>query len=221
MGFVSTLCLVLSCWLLCLCCVECWCIVNWRPVWVWWSLVGEVPVMTVSGGNHGVLQVGWWQFCKWLEVIAYKLICLVGRLYSVDWTQDWTVGLDCGTGLRESCANRFEWLKRYRKYTASNLPRMRVFSCNTAVISVRICAWSWFVIRDLMLTSEESSYGIHWLLLANSRTQGGATRFEKDAASWAISMLLPSLTWAMLLFCWRYINSRPQTDYPLSVWERH
>jgi len=32
---------------------------------------------------------------------------------------------------------------------------------NTAVISVRICACSWFVIRNLMLTSEESSYGIH------------------------------------------------------------
>ena len=29
----------------------------------------------------------------------------VGRLYSVDWTQDWTVGLDCGTGLTESCAH--------------------------------------------------------------------------------------------------------------------
>ena len=28
-----------------------------------------------------------------------------GRLYSVDWTRDWTVGLDCGTGLRESCAH--------------------------------------------------------------------------------------------------------------------
>ena len=57
-----------------------------------------------------------------------------------------------------------------------------------------------------MLTSEESSYGIHWLLLANSRTQGacGTTRFEKDATSWAISMLPPSLTWAMLLFCWLY-----------------
>ena len=125
-----------------------------------------------------------------------------GRLYSVDWTRDWTVGLDCGTGLRESCANRFEWLKRYRKYTASNLPRMRVFSCNTAVISVWICAWSCFVIRDLMLTSEESSYGIHWLLLAHSRTQGacGTTRFEKDAASRAISMLLPSLTWAKFFY---------------------
>ena len=24
---------------------------------------------------------------------------LRGRLYSVDWTRDWTVGLDCGTGL--------------------------------------------------------------------------------------------------------------------------
>jgi len=131
-------------------------------------------------------------------------------------------GLDCGTGLRESCTNHFEWLKRYRKYTASNLPRMRAFSCNTTVISVWICAWSCFVIRDLMLTSEESSYSIHWLLLANSRTQGacGTTRFEKDAASRAISMLLPSLTWAML-FCWRYIDSRPQTDYPLSVWEWH
>jgi len=23
----------------------------------------------------------------------------MGRLYSVDWTRDWTVGLDCGTGL--------------------------------------------------------------------------------------------------------------------------
>ena len=116
------------------------------------------------------------------------------------------LGLDCGTGLPESCANPFEWLKRYRKYTASNLPRMRVFSCNTAFLSVWICAWSWFVIRDLMLTSEESSYGIHWLLLANSHTQGGATRFEKDATSWAtcISMLLPTLTWAMLLFCWQY-----------------
>ena len=93
-------------------------------------------------------------------------------------------------------------------YTASNLSRMRVFSCNTAVISVRICAWSCFVIRDLMLTSEESSYGMHWLLLANSRTQGtgGATRFEKDAVSRAISMLLPSLTWVFfILFCWRYI----------------
>ena len=30
---------------------------------------------------------------------------LVGRLYSVDWTQDWTVGLDWGTGLTESCAH--------------------------------------------------------------------------------------------------------------------
>ena len=133
-----------------------------------------------------------------------------GRLYSVDWTRDWTVGLDS-----ESCANPFEWLKRYRKYTASNLPRMRVFSCNTAVISVRICAWSWFVIRDLMLTSEESSYGIHWLLLANSHTQGGATRFEKDAASRAISMLLPTLTWAMLLFCWQYY--RFSSPYRLST----
>jgi len=26
---------------------------------------------------------------------------LDGRLYSVDWTRDWTVGLDCGTGLRK------------------------------------------------------------------------------------------------------------------------
>jgi len=33
-----------------------------------------------------------------------------GCLYSVDWTRDWTVGLDCGPGLRGSCANRFEWL---------------------------------------------------------------------------------------------------------------
>ena len=32
----------------------------------------------------------------------------VGRLYSVDWTWDWTVGLDSGTGLTESCANRFK-----------------------------------------------------------------------------------------------------------------
>jgi len=31
----------------------------------------------------------------------------VGRLYSVDWTRDWTVGLDCGTGLAESCAHHF------------------------------------------------------------------------------------------------------------------
>ena len=30
---------------------------------------------------------------------------LVGRLYSVDWTQDWTVELDWGTGLTESCAH--------------------------------------------------------------------------------------------------------------------
>ena len=121
----------------------------------------------------------------------------VGRIYSVDWTWDWTVGLDSGTGLTESCANRFKWLKRYRKYTASNLLRMRVFSCNTAVISVWICAWSCFVIHDPMLTSEESSYSIHWLLLANSRTQGGTTRFEKDAASRAISMLLWCLTLVM------------------------
>ena len=28
-----------------------------------------------------------------------------GRLYSVDWTRDWTVGLDWGTGLTESCAH--------------------------------------------------------------------------------------------------------------------
>jgi len=27
------------------------------------------------------------------------------RLYSVDWTCDWTVGLDWGTGLTESCAH--------------------------------------------------------------------------------------------------------------------
>ena len=33
---------------------------------------------------------------------------------SIRWTGlgtglwDWTVGLDCGTGLKESCANRFE-----------------------------------------------------------------------------------------------------------------
>ena len=132
---------------------------------------------------------------------------------------DWTVGLDCGTGLTESCAYHFGWLKWHRKYTASNLPRMRVFSCNSAVILVRICAWLCFVIHDLMLTSEESSYSIHWLLLANSRTQGGATRFEKDAASRAISMLLPSLTWAMLLFCWLYMDSHPQTDYPFLVLE--
>jgi len=32
----------------------------------------------------------------------------IGRLYSVDWTRDWTVGQDCGTGLTESCTNRFE-----------------------------------------------------------------------------------------------------------------
>jgi len=28
-----------------------------------------------------------------------------GYLYLVDWTRDWTVGLDCGTGLTESCAH--------------------------------------------------------------------------------------------------------------------
>jgi len=29
-------------------------------------------------------------------------------------------GLDCGTGLRESCAHHFGWVNRHRKYTASN-----------------------------------------------------------------------------------------------------
>ena len=35
---------------------------------------------------------------KWCVAISVMLGCL----YSVDWTRDWTVGLDCGTGLRES-----------------------------------------------------------------------------------------------------------------------
>ena len=37
----------------------------------------------------------------------------VGHLYLVDWTQDWTVGLDYGTGLRQSCAHHFGWLKQH------------------------------------------------------------------------------------------------------------
>ena len=29
------------------------------------------------------------------------VVSMRGRLYSVDWTRDWTVGLDCGTGLMQ------------------------------------------------------------------------------------------------------------------------
>jgi len=35
---------------------------------------------------------------------TFVLELLNGCLYSVDWTRDWTVGLDCGTGLREKVA---------------------------------------------------------------------------------------------------------------------
>ena len=128
---------------------------------------------------------------------------------------DWTVGLELHSSFLVT-----ETTQEIHVYSFQ-LTSMRVFSCKSAVILVLICTWLWFVIRDPMLSSEENSYGIHWLLLANSRTQGGATRFEKDAASWAISMLLPTLTWAMLLFCWLYMNSRPQTNYLFSVRERH
>jgi len=37
-----------------------------------------------------------------------------GRLYSMDWTRDWTVGLDCGTGVTESCAPLI--LKQHKHY---------------------------------------------------------------------------------------------------------
>jgi len=61
-----------------------------------------------------------------------------GHLYLVDWTRDWTVGLDYGTGLTESCAHHtFRWLKRHGRFTASTYQIcMRIFSCNTDVISV-------------------------------------------------------------------------------------
>ena len=55
------------------------------------------------------------------------------RLYSVDQTWDWTVGLDCGTGPRESYTHHFGWLKRQGNI---QLPPTQYasFSCNTAAI---------------------------------------------------------------------------------------
>ena len=42
-----------------------------------------------------------------------KVILLVSLFGGLD------LGLDCGTGLRESCTHNFVWLKQHRKYTAS------------------------------------------------------------------------------------------------------
>jgi len=139
-------------------------------------------------------------------------------VYSEDLTQDWTVGLDSekialiilgdwnDTGIRLPTYRGCEFL-------------VATPSCHFSVSLRMIALCNSFP----MLTSEESSYGIHWLLLADSRTQGacGTTRFEKAAASWAISMVLPILTRAMLLFCKLYNFGFSSPDYPLSVWKRH
>ena len=55
-----------------------------------------------------------------------------------------------------------------------HLPSMRVFSCNTAVISVRISSWSKCIYRDLMLTLE----GYMALIIA---TKLSYTRFCNQA----------------------------------------
>ena len=84
----------------------------------------------------------------------------------------------------ESFLAHYDEDDRGNSYTASTYPACEFFSCNTAVTSVRICdiltwCWLWRIVW-------------YWLLLANSCTQGGTTRVEKDVAFWAISILLPS-----------------------------
>jgi len=110
----------------------------------------------------------------------------------VDWTRDWTVGLDCGTGLRESCTHHFG---EHRKYTASTY---QVCEC-VIQLSYQICAWLCSIIHDPMLTSDERMA----LIIAS-----------KHVASWAISVLLLKLIWAMQLFCWLYMDSRPRPIIP-------
>ena len=100
-----------------------------------------------------------------------------GCLHSVDWTRDWIVGLD-SQKVALGDWNDTYWVCEF--LVATQLSFQCEFAHDHSVYIVTRC-WLW---RDIW----------HWSLLQNSRTQGGATRLEKGAASWTISVLLP---WAM------------------------
>jgi len=140
---------------------------------------------------------------------------------SIRWTGlwDWTVGLDSEKVLLIIIFRRLKW----QEIHSLHLPSMRFFRCNTAVISVWICAWLWFVIHDTMLISEESTA----LIIAS-----------KLSCTWKVlqpgfrKMLLLEL----FLCCYQVwlgwcnysadcinMDSCPDTNnyYPLLVWKRH
>ena len=50
---------------------------------------------------------GFTLFCRITLVQVFGLAQKHCCLYLVDWTQDWMMGLDCGTALIESCARHF------------------------------------------------------------------------------------------------------------------
>lgn len=90
-----------------------------------------------------------------------------------------------------------------------HLPGTRVFSSNTTLtqvinfVLVTLRMWSLYT-TPWWLNTQSS-------ILANSRTQSIATRFEKHATSWATSMLPPTLT---SHFCSRYLYMDWNSDIP-------
>jgi len=90
--------------------------------------------------------------CGWTSIAAAS----TWPLLECDWAQNLRPQyINCGTGLRESCAHHFGWLKRHRECTASTYRVCEFFfGCNTAVISVRIYIWSCSIIRHPMLTHD-------------------------------------------------------------------
>ena len=144
--------------------------VLWDKCLVFWDKQGD---LLVTKGKWCGQVVCCYISCAWLS--------LFGGLDS---------GLDCGTGLWDWTwrINSDDWNDTGNSYTASTYQVCEFFSCNTAVISVRICTWSCSVIiHDPMLTSEESMA----LIIANKFLYTRC-RFEKLRCSFLSYFYAPT-----------------------------
>ena len=132
-----------------------------------------------------------------------KVILLVSLFGGLD------LGLDCGTGLRESCTHNFVWLKQHRKYTASTYQVRKFQLQHRCYFGANLCM---IVLYNLWPNVEFGGmYSIDRIL--------SYTRWCNQV--WEICGFL-SYFCAASNYSADIINmdSRPQTDYLLSVWEQ-
>ena len=131
-------------------------------------------------------------------------------LYLVGWNRDWTVGLD---SQKVALMILGDW--NDRKNTASTYWVFEFFIATSCHFDANLLM---FVVYNSWPNVDfGGTYGIDYCL--KTHTQGCATRLEKDE---------------LFLYCYQVwlgwcncsadcinMGSHPQTDYPLSIWERH